>query len=288
MSKAASKKLAVAKKRKNIQQEPIVIDQAKGLVFDSEQDLYSHFIKEIETLEGNFFKQRTHQDIPESDFKSYESNLQRTLEDPDEVWNDKETLPGNDLFVYVRKFADDLFHVAVCYLTEDSPSFVYLHFPSNDAELVELYRKEELVYDRASADIRDGALEGDALSEGDELAQGLYEAMLKLRGEKDISEIEFHLYHECREDTLAEADEIWRSSDSMGNVLVSFVKEYHDQDGDSDAPPEFWYVVVTLEDAASSSHALLFSFPTTDKSLVERYRHGENLQAEEVVQEASH
>ena len=48
------------------------------------------------------------------------------------------------------------------------------------------------------------------------------------------------------------------------------------------------YVVVTIEDTPSSSHALLFSFPTGDKNLLDRYRHGENLQAEEVVQEASH
>jgi hypothetical protein len=45
---------------------------------------------------------------------------------------------------------------------------------------------------------------------------------------------------------------------------------------------------VTIEDTPSSSHALLFSFPTTDENLIGRYRHGENMQAEEVVQEASH
>lgn len=32
----------------------------------------------------------------------------------------------------------------------------------------------------------------------------------------------------------------------------------------------------------------MFSFPTNDESLVDRYRHGENLHAEEVVQESSH
>ncbi len=35
--------------------EPIVIDEAHGLIFDSEQDLYSHFENEIQTLEREFF-----------------------------------------------------------------------------------------------------------------------------------------------------------------------------------------------------------------------------------------
>ncbi|NQZ19758.1 MAG: peptidase, partial [Bdellovibrionales bacterium] len=38
----------------------------------------------------------------------------------------------------------------------------------------------------------------------------------------------------------------------------------------------------------TNSHALLFSFPTSDETLVDRYRHGENLQADEVIQESSH
>jgi len=43
------------------------------------------------------------------------------------------------------------------------------------------------------------------------------------------------------------------------------------------------YVVVTQEDDNSNVHALLFSFPTTDKTLVDRYRQGEYLQPEEVA-----
>ena len=105
--------------------------------------------------------------------------------------------------------------------------------------------------------------------------------MLLLRSDKDFAEDEFGAFSECRETTLEDADEIWRSSDSLGNVLVSFIKEFGDEE-------EFTYIVVTVEDAPSGSHALLFSFPTRDKGLVDRYRHGENLQAEEVVQESSH
>lgn len=259
----------------------IVIDEAQGLVFSSEQDLYAHFEKEIQVLEREFFSLRAPADIRENEFDRYDSHLEKLLDDPDEVWEDTDTLSEQRMFIYIRRFDNDVFHIAACYLTESTPSFVYLHFPTTDEDLVERYRRGEMVFARANADVPQGAVEGDALFEGDELAMGLFKAMLMLRGDKDIPESEFHLYADCREETLEDGDEIWRSGDSLGNVLVSFIKEYSEEE-------DFAYVVVTVEDAPSGSHALLFSFPTRDRGLLDRYRHGENLQAEEVVQENSH
>lgn len=261
--------------------EPIVIDEAEGLVFDNEDELYSHFEQEIQVLESEFFTLRGKADINEFEFKRYDGQLDRLLDDPDEVWEDRDTLTGHRLFIYVRRFDKEVHHIAACYLTESTPSFVYLHFPTRDEHLVERYRRGQLVFQRSQADMPLGAIDGDALHESDELAVGLYKAMLLLRSDKDIPEEEFHVFAECREPTLEEADEIWRSSDSLGNVLVSFIKEFGEDE-------DLSYVVVTVEDAPSGSHALLFSFPTRDRGLVDRYRHGENLQAEEVVQESSH
>ena len=107
--------------------------------------------------------------------------------------------------------------------------------------------------------------------------------MIKVRGESDIKEETFADYANLREETIEQPDEIWRSNDSMGNVLVSFIRDFPDE-----GETGIHYIVVTIEDMPSNSHALLFSFPTTDENLIGRYRHGENLQAEEVVQEASH
>ena len=100
-----------------------------------------------------------------------------------------------------------------------------------------------------SADMPMGAIDGDALHEGDDLATGLYKAMLLLRSDKDLNEDEFANYADCREETLEDADEIWRAGDSLGNVLVSFIKEFNEEE-------DFYYVVVTVEDAPSGSHAL--------------------------------
>lgn len=274
--------------KKDIEQ--IIIDEDKGLVFSNEEELFQHFYKEITFLEKEFFAIRSNDDVPETEFSDYEDNLNILLEGPDEIWLDNITFPKSNMHVYIKKFPskDDseepLFHVAYVYVTDNVPSFVYLHFPTRSDVLVSKYRRGEKTYDRIEANIPVGAVDGDALSEGDDFARGLYHAMLKVRSEGDIEENDFRKFAHMREDTIENPDEIWRNNDSMGNVLVSFVKEYTEEEG---AEP-FHYIVVTLEDMPSNSHALLFSFPTTDEALVGRYRHGENLQADEVVQEASH
>lgn len=268
----------------------IVIDKAKGLEFPNEEALFSHFADEIQSLEKEFFQLRPDSDIPESELDHYEDNLNTLLEQPDEIWRDRQSIPKVDLAVYLKRFPDEneanpsgyIYHVAVVYLTENVPTFVYLHFPTNSEFLVQKYQRGEKVFDQSILAEFKGALEGDALYEGDEFAAGLYTVMLKLRAESDIKEVDFPEYAHLREEAIEHADEIWRSNDSMGNILVTFVKEFAEE------APGVFYLVVTLEDQASNSHALLFSFPTTDESLVARYRHGENLQAEEVTQEASH
>lgn len=266
----------------------IIIDESKGLEFNSEEELYHHFFKEISTLEQEFFSTRPQDDIPETDFDRYESNLGLLLENPDEIWHDTETMKGTTFHVFLKKFDSEdnenpLYHVAIVYLTDSVPSFVYLHFPTNSDTFVAKYRRGEKTYDRADEKLVPGSLEGDALHEGDDFARGLYQAMMKVRSEGDIKEGVFQQYASLREETIENPDEIWRSNDSMGNILVSFIRDFPDE-GDGG----LHYIVVTIEDMPSNSHALLFSFPTTDENLVGRYRHGENLQAEEVVQEASH
>ncbi|MEZ4873033.1 MAG: PBECR2 nuclease fold domain-containing protein [Bdellovibrionales bacterium] len=287
----------------------IVIDRDNGLVFHSEEELYKHFEKDIEVLEENFFKWRKDSDISEKDFEKFEHRLTETLEDPDEIWRDNETLINDvPVCIYLKVFEkeaakkkrlkkvkseegeeshpdeEDLeYYVAVTYLTDDIPSFIYLHFPSTDLDLVERFRDGDLVFSRAMEQVPPGAIMGDALTEGDDLALGLYESMMVVRSSSDITEKDFAEYAELRERAVEEADEIWRRDDGMGNILVTFVRDFGDE-----YEADLWYLVVTVEDSPSNSHSLLFSFPTQDKSLLDRYRIGENLQAEEVVQESSH
>ena len=266
---------------------PIVIDPKQGLSFSNEEELYQHFSNEISLLEKEYSSLRSSDDIPEEEQEKFEKQLEQTLEDPDEVWVDDLTFESQEITIYIKEFfvSDDssIFHVAVTYTAEDIPSFVYLHFPTRHLELVEKYQRGHITFDRILEEAPLGAIEGDALLEGDELALGLYESMLKVRSDDDIPEAEFRNYVHLREVAIEEADEIWRNNDPFGNVLVNFVKDFPDE-----ASGGVQYVVVTIEDAISNSHALLFSFPSKDKNLVTRYKQGESLHAEDVSQESSH
>ena len=264
----------------------IVIDETHGLVFQSEDELYDHFLPQIHSLEKEYFTNRRNDDVLETEFSRYEELLNQVLDDPDEIWEDATSIHGFNVLTYVGHYTsgdEQVYYVALAYATNEVPSFIYLHFPSLDIDLVDRFRRGTLVYDRVIKEVEAGAVEGDALGEGDHLAVGLYRAMLTLRSDKDIQEKDFRNYEDYREPTIEDADEIWRSNDLNGNVLVTFIKEFPD-----DARKDLHYIVITIEDTASSSHALLFSFPSSDSSLIDRYRHGENLQAEEVVQEASY
>jgi hypothetical protein len=264
----------------------IVIDQQAGLVFDSEKELYEYFQKQIEYLEKQLQAHRKEDDLQEDQIPDLSAELDLTLDEPAEIWYDEKTFSEFPIFYFIRPFDDsDGVHVAVTYVSsEDEPTFIFLHFVTRDLDLVSLYRRGDLVYDRAFEEVGFGALEGDSLAEGDPMAIGLFLSMLKLRSENDVAFDQFQtLGAECREETIENADEIWRSNDLQGNTLVTFIRDFPDH-----LLKDLSYIAVTQEDTGSAVHSLLFSFPTTDSSLVDRYRHGENLQTDDVSQESSH
>jgi hypothetical protein len=264
----------------------IVIDKDAGLVFKSEKQLFDFFEPQVSTLEDELNQNRKSGDFSEEEVPNIEAELDLTLEEPAEIWYDELTFKEYPIFHFIRPLeAHEAFHIACSYVSsDDEPTFIFLHFVTRDLQLVDRFRRGDLVYDRAFEEVGFGMLEGDALSEGDPLAMGLFLAMLKVRGEKDVAFDKFRsLGEEFREDTIENADEIWRSNDMKGNTLVTFIKDCSDHE-----ISDLHYIAVTQEDPSSGTHSLLFSFPSTDESLVDRYRHGENLQAEEVTQESSH
>lgn len=256
--------------------DPIVIDGKKNWVFATEDQVYTHFAAEITTLEHEFESLRSDKDISDEAVENFEEALALVFEDPDEVWRDAERFENIDIYTYIREL-EDLWYVALAYVDENAPTFIFLHFPTQDKNLLEAYKRTEKVYSRGQA-----TGEVDALSEGDELATGLYKAMLTVRAESDIPEAKFSEYMQYRDETVEEADEIWRSTDLQGNILVTFIKDFQLEND------EFTYITITMEDNFSETHYVLFSFPTKDKNLVDRYRHGETLHTEDVVQEESH
>ena len=291
MRRATTQRKAQAHKApKKIQEkELIIIDEKQGLIFENDKTLFGYFSRQIKHYEDLYQKNYDSQvDFSETEQIELEGYLEETLDDPDEIWVDETTFDDMTVHTLIRTIEtkQKTFHyVAVVYLnTEESyPTFVFIHFPTQDPKLLDLFREVEIIFHRKIEAIQFAAIDGDSLLEGDYLAIGLLESMLKIRGDKDISPEKFHDFAECRESTINSPDEIWRKVDSEGHVLVTFIKEFTEM-----GVEDLHYLVVTEEDEESQVNSLLFSFPTNDKSLVDRYRQGENLEAEEVATESSH
>lgn len=264
-----------------------MIDSDLGLVFESESELLGYFNPFIAQLVQQYKSHDDTQEILVESVTNLEELLDICLDDPDEVWMLPE-LKGQPhaVFSFIRHHHDQgIFHVVLTHVdSHDEPTFIYFQFLTRDSKIVEHYRAGRMVFDQSLSEIEFGMIDGDALSEGDPLAVGLFHAMLKLRGEQDISTDKFQdLGQECRDRTIEEADEIWKSQDSSGQILVTFIREFPEH-----SVKDLFYIVVTQQEPNSGVHALLFSFPTRDDTLIDRYRHGENLHAEEVAQESSH
>ena len=287
VNREVSGKKKKSKKSKESQAKAqIIIDEGRGLIFDSEDDVIEHFKTEIETLEKEYHEWRSETDINLEDVEDIDQHLTELLQEPDEVWLSSEVLNGISLGTFIGYFEAEeqdisFYYITLTYFVDNIPRFVFLHFATTDLNLVKKYQRGQKIYDRNNQAIQSDEEAVDALTEGDELAVGLYRAMLKLRNQTDIPESEFQNYINHREETIEEPDEIWRKIDSEGRVLVSFVKSIEDG-GDTK------YIVVTMEDEATESQYLLFSFPTKDSNLVDRYKQGESLDASSYSREESH
>lgn len=289
-TQTAKRKAQAHKATKKVhEKELIVIDEKQGLIFENDKTLFGYFsvpIKEFETKFQKLYDEKI--DFSMQEQIEMELLLEDTLDDPDEIWIDDTTFDDLIVHTLVKAFEtkQQFFHyVAVVYInTEDNfPTFVFIHFPTKDLKLLEAFRENEIIFHRKLEAIQFAAIDGDSLLEGDYLAIGLLESMLKIRSDKDLATDRFQEFAECRESTINSPDEIWRKVDTEGHVLVTFIKEFSELNIE-----DLHYIVVTEEDTDSQVNSLLFSFPTSDISLVDRYRQGENLEAEEVATESSH
>lgn len=293
MKKTGSLKTKRAKAHKAKKQvrekELIIIDEKQGLIFENDKTLFGYFAVPIKEYENKYQENyKAAEDFTSVEQQEHEILLEETLDDPDEIWIDEDTFEDLSVHTYIKTFEtkqQTFYYLAVVYVNseENYPTFVFMHFPTKDINMLEAFRKEEIIFHKKLEAIQFAAIDGDSLLEGDYLAIGLLESMLKIRSDKDIVTDKFQEFAECREDTINSPDEIWRKVDSTGHVLVAFIKEFNEL-----GIEDLHYIVMTEEDTEAQVNSLLFSFPTNDTSLVDRYRQGENLEAEEVATESSH
>ena len=122
-----------AARRKTLQRDlelknQIVIDESRGLIFSTEDELYDHFLPQIQALEKEYFMSRNDDDIHEREFLKYEELLNLVLDDPDEVWEDATTIHGLKVRSYVGHYtssepsgsSETVYYVALAYATNES------------------------------------------------------------------------------------------------------------------------------------------------------------------------
>jgi hypothetical protein len=248
----------------------VLVDDDNDLIFCQDSCVKEHFDSDIERLEDEHIALRGSTDIPLEDFAKYENFLPLVLNEPDEIW-EIEAEDEAPLAFYIGEFLHEnetIFYVAAVYLTAERPSFVYIHFPTRDTKLVEQYRRGELIFDESSSE--ETSDEPDLMEE-EGIGFELYSEMIEHRSDNDIDEEEFPRFISLRQPTIESPEEVWRNVDEEGNAILTFIA-HHNFESQIIA-----YVAVTLEDEVSQETIPIFSFPTVDTKLLERFRTGELL-----------
>lgn len=253
----------------------VALDPTNDLWFCSESCLEEYFDDEITFFENQYRSFREDDDIPMAEFSKYDHLLQLVLTDPDEIWMPEISTEEDPVAFLIGEFLFDkspVYYVASAYLSEERPAFVFFHFPTKKTSLVEKYRKGEMIYD-ASQEDESKDLESESLVGTDDLPGQIYQEFLKSRSSEDIELEDFPSYASQKEATVKDPDEVWRRYDDSGNTVLVLLKRF-EHEGEP-----LVYIAVT-EESDETPH-VFFGFPTVDKGLVDKFRMGEALHADE-------
>jgi hypothetical protein len=110
----------------------------------------AQFIEELEKkkshLLGNILIERSQDDIPFEDFLKYDQFLSDTMDNPDEIFEEKDR-EGDRLFYYLKTIVDhklgNFFYIVITMKNKDSGEEVLypiISFPTNDYKLYNQYR----------------------------------------------------------------------------------------------------------------------------------------------------
>lgn len=284
----------------------LFVEEEVGRVFCSEECITAYFQPDIERLERSYFRHLSPDDLSEADREKYAHLRWITLQEPDEVWREK-TVTGDFRYTLISEFEPGqrpIWCVCICLFLRGEPSFLYLAFPTKNAEMMNHYRKGERVqWNRAktskSKSVKPEAAEepitkiyeqasptaqrvGEDAALGEEVKMdGLADAWTEDetlrarlgRGRKadDIPSEDFGLYQSCMDETLQDPDEVWilHTEGEDPVQLYHFIREYPDE-----KPSGMWFIIVARETDDTEEIEILDVFPTRDAELVECYRRG--------------
>lgn len=254
--------------------------------------LITHYEKEEKEI------RKKHNTTRESCFVNKENPhyIQKTLENPKEIWEDINEL-GEKLYVLFARHEDKDFPftmIVVTYLYQKVPSFVFFQTATNSEVIMEEYRRGTKIEDVKGFLQKDPGEEGEQETKSGnevqvELPQeevdslerkksALLAELLTRRTNADIPFENFYLYDPYIPSTIESPDEIFSYEDDEGDELFVYLK------GHSQAGVSFYYIVICtkleMNQKENSHEEVLFpilSFPTLDGKLTKLYCVGEKI-----------
>ena len=111
--------MAKKKKTETTDDEQIIIDAQKSLVFSSEDEVLDHFSEQIQQFEKEFLKLRTKGDFSDDESLGKEDELEELLQSPDEVWEDSQSNKSMTVYNFIKSFQDEedetFYYLAIAY-----------------------------------------------------------------------------------------------------------------------------------------------------------------------------
>lgn len=254
----------------------VYVEEGANRFFCSEKCIRDYYDPMADYYKGQHVASRDPHDIPEADFTKYESYAPLCLSNPDEVWRE-ETDNGENFYYFIANFTDEggrFSYVVMCFCLELEPTYLLLSLPTRDRKMVEAFRRGKQLEinsqekEVASAQEKDMS---EALKETFLSKQGnaIEEEMLRYRSKTDIPPGDFDDYTHLLEETIENPDEVWELQDEKNNTLLTLINQQDEQ---------LHYVVICTQDQGSGegqeSWRVIYSFPTNDPALVQRYRRG--------------
>lgn len=249
----------------------VYVEESAARYFCSEKCIRGYYDPMAEYYRKQMMEIRDPHDISEADFAEYESYAPLCISNPDETFVDA-TEFGETITYFLANFTNEggkFTYIVACFCMEEEPTYILLSFPTRDKKLVEEFRRGEKI-ERAPEDDEVTEPEVNAVLNEDFLAgQGnaIEEEMLRHRDSKDISPDEFEEYVHLVDQTIENPDEVWELQDEGENPILTLITQHEEN---------LHYVVICTFDASGGQESwrVIYSFPTRDPSLVQRYRRG--------------
>ena len=251
----------------------VYVEENSTRFFCSEKCIRAYYDPMGEHYRKQMLEVRDPHDIPHADFNEYESYAPLCLANPDEIWADN-TETGESVTYFLSNFTNEggkFTYIVMCFCLELEPTYILLSFPTRDKKLVEEFRRGEKVEVQEPDEANPEPEVSPVLTEDFLARQGnaIEEEMLRHRNSKDIPKKEFEEHAHLLDQTIENPDEVWELEDEGENTLLTLISQHGDN---------LHYIVICTYDQNAEnqeSWRVIYSFPTNDPAMVQRYRRGQ-------------